>query len=98
MKREEKIIFKKRVLAANVFAVFCLFLLAIWTNYPIESDVLRVFGELLTIPSLLIVGICFFYGLYLLVTDRKDLKMSLLILICSLIGISIVLYMKVNFP
>ncbi len=89
---------QKALLSLTIFAVFFLLLLKLRTKFDfLQTTLFGVFAELLTIPSILAIIACLFLGIYLIVKNRyKSIKLPLLILVFSFLGIVVLFSMFID--
>lgn len=91
--KNRKFKFSNCVLLCNLCAVSFLGLLELWWYYPIDSIFLRIIGELFTLPSFFVIVGSFIYAIYVWITKKAKLKISLLIIFFSLGGMVLIVRM-----
>ena len=89
--------FSKVMLVSNSFAVITLGAICLQWNYRFESVFLGAIFQLFIIPSILVTLFNIGFSLYLIIL-KKEFKMSSFILIMSLIGVLLLIYMQLNYP
>lgn len=84
-------------LLVNVLAVVVLGMLCLSWIYKIDSVLLGALLNLFTLPSIAFIFINFFSPFYFMF-KKKEYKIPIFILILSLVGIGLMLYMQANYP